>query len=365
MLLFENKILEYKKQEIEQIEKSSIFEIQGFSPFMFRNEGIKVDIDKIYEIWKFLDSMHTSGYKNNVKLGLKDKITLEEINLVKYCLRKSLDLLNKTNSEKIFIPINSISRALISYRFITKQVDKNEKIIEWGPGSGFLGLMLLKSGYNYSAMDVAMGFYILQDILWSEEIKKKDFKHYKWWEWIKEKDNIYENIIATHMLAEMHPEALKFNLRRNAKTKKKIKYFFEDFGLSNSHEKVGRIFCKFGNYLNYYVNIKEKNFILYYGVFSNCKIRKLNLKHYIPNLGLFYKFSELKKLIFKILKNEEYETIFNPYFHKRNIVSNRYHGNEKNLHYEKDSALNIINDVIEKEYKNISLKSPDCLFLNG
>ena len=268
-------ISDYISEQKNNIKKISIYEAQAFSPVTFDRLGLISNVSSPEELWKFMDSMHSYGFEKNFFYGLKNKLTLEEVELLRYSLKKSLEVLDLINSPKKFLPMNSISRALISYRFIKSKIDKNENIIEWGPGSGFLGLMMLKSGYRYSAVDIAMGFFFTQKLIWNNEKKHNEFRHFKWWEWLSESPNSYNVILANHMLAEMHPSSLNFNLKNNSITKKNYKYFFESLGHSDHPESVSRAFLKYENEIKYYVNSTINEYTLYQGYYYNNNLHHL------------------------------------------------------------------------------------------
>ena len=362
------KIIEYKNQEEEKTRKSSLYEIQAFSPVLFQNHCLQTEINHPSEIWKYYDSMHNSGYKVNFKFGLHNCLTKREEELIRYCLRKSTAVMKKFNCDRIFLPINSISRALISYRYLKKFLKKDKPIIEWGPGSGFLGLMLLNDGYKYSAMDISMGFYFAQKFLWEDEFKDTQHKHYKWWQWIETKPNDYYDILSNHMLAEMHLNALKFNLRNNNLNQNLKRYFFESFGHSTLPELVSSTFNKYGNKINFYVNKTNENITLYYGYFSNEKNikRNLGIRHYLYNLKSLTNVRYIIKLFRNFYKGGEYEDIFSPYVNKNNINDHfEKNSNFINEEFQKESAINIVEKMINQEFNGITTDSPDKKFVHG
>ena len=99
------------------------------------------------------------------------------------------------------------------------------KILEIGPGSGYLGLLLANDGHQYFAMDAAQAFYLYQKKLWSDIYGSDYFDysesssrpenarvtHIPWWRFANLAIPLPEVDIVTinHALAEMHENAVK------------------------------------------------------------------------------------------------------------------------------------------------------------
>ena len=99
------------------------------------------------------------------------------------------------------------------------------RILEIGPGSGYLGMLLANDGYQYFAMDAAQAFYLYQKKIWSdiygadyfdysESSSRPDtakVTHIPWWQFANLSTPIPDVDVVTinHALAEMHPQAVK------------------------------------------------------------------------------------------------------------------------------------------------------------
>jgi SAM-dependent methyltransferase len=99
------------------------------------------------------------------------------------------------------------------------------RILEIGPGSGYLGLLLANDGHHYFAMDAAQAFYLYQKKLWLDIYGKDYFDysesssrpnsakvtHIPWWQFANLSIPIPDVDVVTinHALAEMHPLAVK------------------------------------------------------------------------------------------------------------------------------------------------------------
>ena len=99
------------------------------------------------------------------------------------------------------------------------------RILEIGPGSGYLGMLLANDGHQYFAMDAAQAFYLYQKKLWSDIYGADYFDyseassrpdtakvtHIPWWQFANLSIPIPDVDVVTinHALAEMHPLAVK------------------------------------------------------------------------------------------------------------------------------------------------------------
>jgi hypothetical protein len=99
------------------------------------------------------------------------------------------------------------------------------KILEIGPGSGYLGMLLANDGHEYFAMDSAQAFYLYQKKLWSDVYGADYFDyseslsgpanakltHIPWWRFANFSIPLPDIDIVTvnHALAEMHENAVR------------------------------------------------------------------------------------------------------------------------------------------------------------
>ena len=99
------------------------------------------------------------------------------------------------------------------------------RILEIGPGSGYLGVLLANDGHQYFAMDAAQAFYLYQKKLWSDIYGADYFDysemssrpdtakvtHIPWWQFANLSIPIPDVDVVTinHALTEMHPQAVK------------------------------------------------------------------------------------------------------------------------------------------------------------
>ena len=130
------------------------------------------------------------------------------------------------------IPINALTRSLISYRAINSyftSLNKIPSILEIGAGSGYLGLFCGLSGWQYSSVDVTKSLVCYQNSLWNfAGLKVKfaetgvtysdlEFMQIPWWVWTNTKNSLPERkmVVANHVIQEMTPFSLSFTLKRS------------------------------------------------------------------------------------------------------------------------------------------------------
>src|SRR5262249_21237629 len=133
------------------------------------------------------------------------------------------------------VPRAAMLRALNVVRHIRYlQPDPRAIIFEIGPGSGYLGALLLELGYRYAATDVTQGMYIWQNHLLNAMVPGQvaelatadgDFFsglgdaraiHVPWWKFVVVEPVIRSRVdvvTCNHALCEMHPSALAYSLR--------------------------------------------------------------------------------------------------------------------------------------------------------
>lgn len=156
-------------------------------------------------------------------------LTTPEFELFKQCVNISIKFTKSLGKE--LIPINSLTRAFISYRAIKSlyaSLNEPIRIFEIGPGSGYLGLLCGLSGFSYSSLDVAKNLTTYQNSLWNfANIKVKfaedegdysgyDFLQIPWWEWSNLKTTLPEReiVVMNHVIKEMTPLSLRFSIQR-------------------------------------------------------------------------------------------------------------------------------------------------------
>jgi hypothetical protein len=103
------------------------------------------------------------------------------------------------------------------------------RVFEVGPGSGYLGALLLGQGHEYSSTDNAQGFYLWQSRLmramshgsFVEGVLQESWPygeaaqavHVPWWHFVtfhRSQPPVADIVVCDHALGEMHPYALRY-----------------------------------------------------------------------------------------------------------------------------------------------------------
>ena len=135
--------------------------IESFSLEVFNATGYPCRIEDESELWRYHDVMQEGRFLHNLRLI--GKYTDHEFDLVTKTAKQILSFsereLTIRNSGK-----HALTRSLYQYQLLMKNRphDGSLRILEIGPGSGYLGLLLANDGHQYFAMDAAQAFYLYQ-----------------------------------------------------------------------------------------------------------------------------------------------------------------------------------------------------------
>jgi hypothetical protein len=198
--------------------------IESFSLEVFNATGYPCRIEDESELWRYHDVMQEGRFKANLRLI--GKYTADEFDLITKTAKQILGFSERhlpiRNSGK-----HALTRSLYQYQLLMKNRPHDEplRILEIGPGSGYLGLLLANDGHQYFAMDAAQAFYLYQKKLWldiygsdyfdsSESTSRPDtakVTHIPWWQFANLSIPIPDVDVVTinHALTEMHPQAVK------------------------------------------------------------------------------------------------------------------------------------------------------------
>ena len=198
--------------------------IESFSLEVFNTLGYPCRIDDESELWRYHDVMQEGRLKENLRL-------------IGSYSDHDFDLITKTAQQILsfserHLPIrnsgkHALTRSLHQYQLLMKHRphDGPLRILEIGPGSGYLGMLLANDGHQYFAMDAAQALYLYQKKLWSdiygtdyfdysESSSRPDtakITHIPWWQFANLSIPIPNVDVVTinHALTEMHPQAVK------------------------------------------------------------------------------------------------------------------------------------------------------------
>ena len=198
--------------------------IEAFSLELWNTLGYPFKVDIESELWRYHDVMQEGRFNENLRLI--GSYSEHDFDLVTKTAKQILSFsereLTIRNSGK-----HALTRSLYQYQLIMKERphDGPLRILEIGPGSGYLGMLLANDGHQYFAMDAAQAFYLYQKKLWSdiygsdyfdysESTSRPDnakVTHIPWWRFANLSTPIPDVDIVTcnHAFAEMHPTAVK------------------------------------------------------------------------------------------------------------------------------------------------------------
>ncbi len=219
----------YNRVEEESFRSYPNFLLRAFSPVTFHNLGFQTQIKSEGELWKYIDTQHEGRYFDNLSL-LNGGFTADEFEI----FQEAVDIcINFTTSiHKGLVPINSLTRSLISFRAIKSyytSLNEEPSVLEIGSGSGYLGLLCGISGWQYSSLDVTKSLITYQNALWNfagfkvkfAEIgvtyPDSDFLQIPWWVWAEAKNTLPKRkiVVANHVIQEMTPLSLSFTMKKS------------------------------------------------------------------------------------------------------------------------------------------------------
>jgi len=233
---------------------------------------------------------------------------------------------------------DSYSASVISARYIIKHFNKCN-VLEIGPGTGYLGLLLKKNGFNYSCFEITQPHFIYQSFIFKKILgknapvpilknhKKKNLEikcfHLPWWQApsLPKYLNLIKPkiIIMNHCVNEMTREDLNYLCGAFKSLNYKFYIFIEGFGAQNlySRESSINIF-----YLNNFKIFRHQPVHKYNITLSKCKpitllsnknitnnISYIHLKGFFSIFGIrriFYFLSNFYKIRFNFYKYKFY-----------------------------------------------------------
>lgn len=219
-----NIVDKYNQAELEGRSTVPNRVIEAFGLEVFGALGYPFKVSDESELWRYHDVMQEGRFDANLRLIRS--YTDHEYELLTKTAKQILSF-----SERHFTIRSSgkhaLTRSLYQYQLIMENRPHNGplKILEIGPGSGYLGLLLANDGHQYFAMDAAQAFFLYQKKLWSDVYGADYFDysesssgpaharvtHIPWWRFANLSIPLPEVDIVTinHALTEMHENAVK------------------------------------------------------------------------------------------------------------------------------------------------------------
>jgi hypothetical protein len=210
--------------------------IQAFGLEWWNTAGYPYRIESMDELWRYHDSMHDGRFERN--LDLIGAATTVDVAL---CERAARIIYGFSGARFRFVSPgkDALSRALYQYRLLSTHLAATPRpwtVLETGPGSGYLGLLLGLDGHRYLAVEAAQAFFVYQSELWRHAFgadyddglrgtSDTRVRHVPWWSFNEEGLVLppLHAVTANHALAEMHPLAIQ-----------RILWSLKRFGVSSS-----------------------------------------------------------------------------------------------------------------------------------
>lgn len=196
--------------------------IEAFGLEWWNRAGYPYRIDSLDELWRYHDSMHDGRFTKNLKLLAE--VSAEDTDLC----AKAADIVYAFSASRFPVATparDALTRALYQFRLLCDLLQKASPpwtILEVGPGSGYLGLLLGLCGHRYRAVEAAQAFFAYQSELWRfafgdaysdglESPEAARVSHVPWWTFNEDGYSLPTLNAATcnHALAEMHPGAVR------------------------------------------------------------------------------------------------------------------------------------------------------------
>lgn len=229
-------VKEYDEAEAEAIALCPNSIIEAFAPAHFSAVGYPMRVSHERELVRYVDVMHDLSFEEDFGLFFPKGLTAREYDL----LTQMATIANKFSTEhfgtravarpSVLKAINVLAHIGFMY------ADSRPRVLEIGPGCGYLGAYLIREGYPYASMDVTQAFYLYQNHFWNYvsnsriiDFVKKDVSrtaltqasanapvHLPWWEFVSSGLKglpEYDLVVCDHAVSEMHPHSLEFLLK--------------------------------------------------------------------------------------------------------------------------------------------------------
>ncbi|MEG4914777.1 hypothetical protein [Microcoleus sp. B7-D4] len=230
-------VAEYDHAEEEAICLLPNKVVEAFQPFAFAKTGYPFRISRDSALLKYVDVLHELRFETIFSNMLGGGLTTKEFDLLKRLTTLVCNFSEIQFGQKS-LAISALLRQFCTLRHIQYLCgNEHPSIFEFGPGSGYLGALLMLEGYPYAATDVAQAFYLYQNRLWDyitgkmnvnfsewgsqtgqKELKNLlpgDVTHIPWWEFVKFNQvtlPTFGIVICNSALCEMSRFSLKFSL---------------------------------------------------------------------------------------------------------------------------------------------------------
>lgn len=187
---------EYDAAEAEAIKSLPPDIVAAFQPVAFKSYAQQWcrRVSSLSELGPWVDCMHEGTDRIWKNLGGLTDFERDATKLI-------ADKAEKLSGVR---PRDALLQAVIPFRWVRRFRPRQCAILEFGPGSGYLGALLRGVGHDYRGVEITQPFFLWQQRLWGE--------HLPWWEPVAYAR--FDLIVACHMLNEMHERALRMVIDR-------------------------------------------------------------------------------------------------------------------------------------------------------
>jgi hypothetical protein len=201
----------YDAAEREAMKRLPNRVIEASRAVAFQTVGYPTRVGAVEELWRFADVMQEKRLRDTMEIigGLTER----EFELVSQITATVANLTEKLCHHRT-VPGASLIRAIPVYRTIKLYCPNGGSVFELGPGSGYVGALLVADNYKYCSSDVSQAFFLWQaHLLNAIRPETADFQ-LPWWDWMTLASPPPVDVFtANHMLNEMHAHALIYAIR--------------------------------------------------------------------------------------------------------------------------------------------------------
>ncbi|MCL0053712.1 hypothetical protein M1N45_01780 [Dehalococcoidia bacterium] len=229
-------VAEYDSAEQKAISVMPNSIIESVQSIVFQDIGYPARVGHEAELFKYVEVMHPFEFEDHFS-NLLGGITKGEFELLTD-LTTEVSQFTQYSYGRKYLARASLLGGLNVFRHIRYLFgEARPAVFEIGPGNGYLGALLIRSGYPYGATDVSQAFYLYQSHLWNfisggnltemahgtkgengsgfSLAASGGATHLPWWEFVRLRpDAVPEIDVVTcnRALCEMHSSSLGFAL---------------------------------------------------------------------------------------------------------------------------------------------------------
>lgn len=195
--------IDYDRAEAEAIAKLPPEIVAAFKPVAFNALAPQWSkrIKSLDQLWPWVDAMQEGTARIWRNLGGLTGNELAAIETVAKIATERSHLIGCRRR-----PRDALLQAVIPWRYVRTLMPMKARVMELGPGSGYLGALLVMDGYDYCGIEITQPFWLWQRAFWGHWNLQPNAP---WWHYARDLGKGADLIVACHMLNEMSTAALK------------------------------------------------------------------------------------------------------------------------------------------------------------